>query len=475
MNETDSWQARYDELKTMPWSIVQPILAGLHLILLLIPSLRPTVSLLIEAYQMILLIVFGGLAIESMGMKLILLLQFSQFKIMDVTYSNTSSKAWLGYYPQLIDNAFAFILIMIILLLIISFSTCFFLKSITKYVVRLFYRFLILGFMPITLYFVLAVKSGGLQFKGEFYVSVGIFVVYMIISLICVVRYLPRRKIANDWDFDTDPTNTLEFRVNLQHNGKSREYFNVAIAPAFKILLVLWTCLYTEKSSVANLAVIGVSFLMMIVYLAVIRPFTSLMHNMYAIGLYLATGLVFVFSMLGRYLDVVKVFGSYAVIGLLSLMIMLAVGAMLLGIKKGKNADKKPANQILATMPESERSDLNIMGALPVNRRRNPMVSNAIAPMQARGLKKPTMNNSLFQKSPVAGNNRGTRKVATSAGTLTREAGFTEFIGRRPQLGLTVNNQKPKLNNERPKPQGRRLYTQGPNQNQKAPLPNNRL
>ena len=442
MTQVDTWQSNYNELKSMPWSIVQPLLAGLHLVLLFIPKTRPVISLLVECYQIVLLAIFRGLALEGVAMKAVLMLQFSHFKVMDVTFWRNSSKTWLGYYTQLMDNAYPLIVLTVILLLTISFSACFGLKALKNYLSRFFYRTLILGFLPMTLYFTLAIRAG-IKYGGEFYVSIGVYAIYIIITLFSVIRYMPRSKIASDWEYDNDPTNTLEFRVNLQHNGKSREYFNVAISPVFKLFLVVWTVMYPDKTGIVNMAIIGSVFFCMILYLSILRPFNSLGYNLYVILLYLLTGLMFISTLIGNQLGSIKEYGSYPIFILLGLMVLISIGASLLGIKKQKTAPKKHANEVLTTFNDSERSEIKVQGSAPINTQTKPVKNNLVVPIPSRGTKN-QFSNKMLPSKQAGSNNQTINKTRQDLKPRTGE--FTGFNGNKQnQKFIPTNGQNKNL------------------------------
>lgn len=443
----ETWQASFEDMKQLPWIVIQPIFAAIHLTGLFIPATRPIFSLLIECYQIVILAVFSAPVVDSLAAKSVLLLQFSHFKIADLTYSSQPSPAWLGFYWQLVENAYPLIIMLVLMLVVISFSACFGAKNFGSYMVRLFYRMLLLSFLPMTFFFCISVKYGS-DGGGFFYLGIIIFTSFITILLTLFIIYMLKSTHPWDWEYERNPSNTLEFRLSLQHNGKTRQYFNVLVAPLFKLFLVLWTVFFEDKSSAANSGVTGGVFVVLLVYLGIIRPFENLFFNIYVIVSYILTGALLLTLLIGRQIDQLKDYGSYPVIALISLMLVLTWAFVVLNcIQARKKKAVKSADMLPTT--ETERSQFMLNGAIPMANANQPNTFNyrtQIAPVQ-RGVN----NRVTTAPGPVqrGGNNRFTaipaqfqrnanNRVTTGPAQIQRGAQARK-TAMRPQTMINQN------------------------------------
>lgn len=398
----------YNQMKEIPWNIIQPILLAVHLIGVFFPQSRAGFSLLFEYNQIMLLAVFNEISIDSQGLKMMLSFQFCHFKMLDYTYTKSPPQPVLGYYPNLLDNAYPFFILLILVVVCISMTLCFGLKLAKHYFVRLFYRLIVLGFLPITLFFVYSLRVNK-SITNELYVSITAFVLFSLILIFSFLRYLPRNKLDWDWELEDDPTNTFELRRRILFNKWGRQFFNVLIFPLFKLFLVVWSLCFENKESEVNVIVIAISFGIFLSYLAVVRPFDHWSYNMLVLILHACTAIIYALAISGRFTKSLSQYGSYPVIAFLSVEILTTVIVVVITWKikaQGTTPSTSSApNNVLVTNPDSEPT-FRLMGSVPMQ----PQVIQKVPPRTIN--RNPARNPTNMQPNRAAPGMKPANRVA---------------------------------------------------------------
>ena len=149
----------YIDMGKMPWNLVQIILFLLFILPIFYWRTRPMAGLALEQLQLAVLTVFTGFGYRGRAQKLILLFQFSHFKIMDWVPVYPNQPSFLGYYDAFGRNVI-FIIAVFLLLIILAVLTIFILTSVRRHLLRVFVRMVMLVLLPLTLYTGIAIKTG---------------------------------------------------------------------------------------------------------------------------------------------------------------------------------------------------------------------------------------------------------------------------------------------------------------------------
>lgn len=267
----------YIDMGKMPWNLVQIILFLLFILPIFYWRTRPMAGLALEQLQLAVLTVFTGFGYRGRAQKLILLFQFSHFKIMDWVPVYPNQPSFLGYYDTFGRNVI-FIIAVFLLLIILAVLTIFILTSVRRHLLRVFVRMVMLVFLPLNLYTGIAIKTGK---SGELVFSIAVYAMYALLYF-CLVKAYWRMKFDPDVDAgDKAPSALLEFRAGFKRENRRMVYlFNVLWMPVFKVIIVAWALGYNDKQTSTNVAGIVIITILWVVLTVFVRPFARLVQNL---------------------------------------------------------------------------------------------------------------------------------------------------------------------------------------------------
>ena len=104
----------YDKMKDLPWSLIQPALVLVHIVGLLLPSRRAMTSLALQVEQLMLLVVFLQFYLAPNASAMLFSLQFSQFKLLDYTFSTGNRGTSMGYFSDFMNNAYILVVLLVV-------------------------------------------------------------------------------------------------------------------------------------------------------------------------------------------------------------------------------------------------------------------------------------------------------------------------------------------------------------------------
>ena len=316
-------QNDYQGLKETYWivGISFGILASLVLVML--RRMRSIASVFLEFAQVLMLITFTGFNMPTMAMQTVYSLQFSMFKILDVTYLS-NSPSFLGFYFAFIPNNLFLLLIAFFLLSMMfffSFCSCY---SIKNFLARLYYRLTILAFLPIISAAFLSVLNRDQISAGDIYAGFGIFVVYSIIMVINIFRFMAKAKYGDEMD-DEDSINILEYKNGLTEKRKMAVWYNLAVMPIFKAIICLWTIFNPNYLNAQAFVVPIVFFVILFVVCAFIRPFDKLIHNIYLLVTICTYAIVMFLAIGSLTIDILAKNAGYGIVALIILHLILTL------------------------------------------------------------------------------------------------------------------------------------------------------
>lgn len=306
---------------------------------------------------------------------------------------------------------------------------------------------MLLGLLPVLLFFVVSVKAKT-SGTNEFYISVTAFVVYSLLFLFSILRFLPRNKLDWDWDLEDDPTNTFEMRRRLQYGSWGRQYFNILVFPLFKLFMIIWSTSYEEKENQVNVIVIAIAFGAFLIYLIVVRPFDHLIYNILAIVLHTCAAIIFGLAVSGKFTSSLATYGAFPILTFIGIEILTTIVIVAFTWKMKPQGKVKPlpsglsnqGNNVLVTSPDMEPT-FRVLGSAPMQPQvskvpQGPMINGL--PAHNRRLTNVPMNRTpLKQQTGLIANNRAPpgvpQRQGIRAATVARPQNFPQQIRPNPQ------------------------------------------